>query len=227
MPASHPAPKPRLIDLNHRIEPGMTTYKGLPGPTVCDYWTREESAARYADGARFHIARVELVANTGTYVDAPFHLLDAGADLADLALENLAELPGLVIRAPHARGLAVTAQAFAGLDVRGRAVLVHTGWDEHWRTPAYQTDHPYLAEEAAVALRDAGAALVGIDSHNIDDTRPPVRPVHKILLTAGIPICEHLTGLGALPDAGFTFSAVPPRFAGVGTFPVRAYARLR
>jgi arylformamidase len=222
----HAPSKHRLIDLNHKIEPGMTTYKGLPGPTVCDYWSRDESATRYADGARFQIGKIEMVSNTGTYVDAPFHLFDDGADIAGLALESLAELPGLMVHAPFASGLAVGPEAFAGREVRGCAVLVHTGWDALWRTEAYQSDHPYLTEDAAILLRDAGAALVGIDSHNIDDTRPPVRPVHRVLLTAGIPVCEHLTGLGALPDAGFTFSAVPPRFVGVGTFPVRAYARL-
>jgi len=215
-----------LIDLSHEVEEGMTTYKDLPGPHLCDYWTREASAANYDDGSTFQIGRIDLVANTGTYVDSPFHRFADGKDLAGLPLESLADLEGLVVRRPFENGLAVDADAFAGLDVRGKAVLVHTGWDRFWRTEAYFDDHPFLTEQAARALVAGGAAFVGIDSHNIDDTRVRARPVHTILLGAEIPIGEHLANLGALPDNGFRFSAVPPKIRGMGTFPVRAYARL-
>ncbi len=214
---------PRLIDLSHDIEHGMETFKGLPGPHICDYWTREDSKANYDDGSSFQIGRIEMVANTGTYVDAPFHRYADGADLAGLALESLAALDGLVIRRPHAAGLATGPEAFAGLDVAGKAVLIATGWDRNWRTPAYFADHPFLTEAAARLLAERGAAFVGIDSHNIDDTRTRRRPVHTILLGAGIPIGEHLMGLDRLPDAGFRFHAVPPKVVGMGTFPVRAY----
>ena len=216
----------RLVDLSHVIEDGMTTFKGLPGPHICDYWTREQSAANYDDGSSFQIGRIDMVANTGTYVDSPFHRYAEGDDLAALPLESLADLDALVVRQPFERGLAVDVAAFAGLDVRGKAVLVHTGWDHHWRTEAYFTDHPYLTEAAADWLAANLAAFVGIDSHNIDDTRTRARPVHSILLGADIPVGEHLTNLGALPDRGFRFSAVPPKVKGMGTFPVRAYARL-
>jgi kynurenine formamidase len=219
----HPA---TLIDLSHVIEDGMTTFKGLPGPHICDYWTREASAANYDDGSSFQIGRIDMVANTGTYVDSPFHRYAEGDDLARLPLESLADLDALVIRRPFERGLAIDADAFAGLDVRGRAVLVHTGWDRHWRTDAYFTDHPFLTEAAATWLAANLAAFVGIDSHNIDDTKVRARPVHTVLLGADIPIGEHLTNLGAVPDSGFRFSAVPPKISGMGTFPVRAYARL-
>ncbi len=218
--------EPRLIDLSHVIEDGMTTFKGLPGPQICDYWTREASAAKYDDGSSFQIGRIDMVANTGTYVDSPFHRHAEGNDLSELPLESLADLDGLVVRAPFERGLAVDRDAFDGLDVRGRAVLVHTGWDRHWRTQAYYSDHPYLTEDAALWLAANLAAFVGIDSHNIDDTAKRARPVHTILLGADIPIGEHLTGLGALPDTGFHFSAVPPKVKGLGTFPVRAWARV-
>ena len=211
----------RLIDLSHMIEHGMTTYKGLPGPHICDYWTREHSAGFYEDGATFQIGRIDMVANTGTYVDAPFHRYADGADLAALALESMAGLPGLVVRS---EGPAIDADAFAGLDVAGKAVLVHTGWDRHWRTEAYFDGHPFLTAAAARTLAERGAVLVGIDSHNIDDTRRRTRPVHSILLGAGLLICEHMTNLGALPDEGFRFTAAPPRIAGMGTFPVRAFA---
>ncbi|HVR91275.1 MAG TPA: cyclase family protein [Novosphingobium sp.] len=214
---------PRLIDLSHDIEHGMETFKGLPGPHICDYWTREDSKANYDDGSSFQIGRIDMVANTGTYVDAPFHRYADGADLAGLALESLAALGGLVIRRPYDDGLATGPEAFAGLDVAGKAVLVATGWDRHWRIPAYFADHPFLTEAAALLLAERGAAFVGIDSHNIDDTRTRTRPVHTILLGAGIPIGEHLTGLDRLPDTGFRFHAVPPRVVGMGTFPVRAY----
>ncbi|HEX8232415.1 MAG TPA: cyclase family protein [Caulobacteraceae bacterium] len=215
-----------LVDLSHAIEPGMTTYKGLPGPVICDYWSREASRANYDDGSSFQIGRIDMVANTGTYLDSPFHRYEDGADLAELDLAALAALDGVVVRQPAVEGLAVEAQAFAGLDLRGKAVLVATGWDRHWRTPAYFEDHPFLTEAAARALADAGARLVGIDSHNIDDTRARARPVHTILLGAGIPICEHLCNLQALPDAGFRFTAAPPKIRGMGTFPVRAFAEI-
>jgi len=215
-----------LVDLSHVIEAGMTTYRGLPGPQICDFWEREASAANYDDGSTFQIGRIDMIANTGTYVDSPFHRYADGCDLAGLKLSQLAGLDGVVARRPFGDGLATDAHDFEGIEVRGRAVLVHTGWNQHWRTDAYLADHPFLTEAAALWLVEQGAAFVGIDSHNIDDTRGRTRPVHSILLGAGIPIGEHLTGLGMLPDSGFRFSAVPPKIAGMGTFPVRAYAEL-
>jgi kynurenine formamidase len=214
-----------LVDLSHLIEPGMTTYKGLPGPAICDFWSRADSAAFYDDGSTFQIGRIDMVANTGTYLDSPFHRFDHGEDLAGIALDQVAALDGIVIRKPFAEGLAID-RAYVPKEVRGKAVLFHTGWDAHWRTPAYYEDHPFLTASAAEALVQGGAVLVGIDSHNIDDTRARARPVHTILLGAGVLICEHLTNLAALPDSGFRFSAVPPKFSGVGTFPVRAFAEV-
>jgi len=214
----------RIVDLSHVIEHGMTTYPGLPGPHICDFWTRDGSAANYDDGSSFQIGRIDMVANTGTYLDSPFHRYADGADLSELKLETLAGLPGTVVRRPWENELATDAVHFEALDVRGKAVLVQTGWDRHWRTDRYGVDHPFLTAEAADWLIANGAALVGIDSNNIDDTRARRRPVHSKLLAAGIPICEHMTGLGALPDQGFAFSAVPPKVRGMGTFPVRAYA---
>ena len=204
----------------------MTTHRGLPGPHICDYWTREASAANYDDGATFQIGRIDMVANTGTYVDSPFHRYAGGMDLSELPLSSLADLDGVVVRRPYEEGLAVEADAFAGLNVFGRAVLVHTGWDRHWRTDSYLSNHPFLTEAAAHMLVEAGAAFVGIDSHNIDDTGMRGRPVHTVLLGADIPIGEHMTGFEQLPDEGFRFSAVPPKIKGMGTFPVRAFAVL-
>ena len=213
----------RFVDLSHAVEDGMVTYKGLPGPHICDFWTREHSAKFYDDGSSFQIGRIDMVANTGTYLDAPFHRYADGADLAALALDALAGLPGLVVRCGEQ---AVDASAFDGFDVAGKAVLVETGWSRHWRTDAYYEDHPFLTEAAARLLAERGATLVGIDSHNIDDTRIPRRPVHTILLGAGILICEHMTNLAALPASGFRFTAAPPKIAGMGTFPVRAFAEV-
>jgi kynurenine formamidase len=215
--------KQGLVDLSHLIEEGMVTYRGLPGPHICDFWTREDSAKNYDDGASFQIGRIDMVANTGTYLDSPFHRYSEGKDLAGLDLAQLAALPGMVV---HAAGPAIDAGAFQGLDVAGKAVLVHSGWDRHWRTDAYAHGHPFLTEAAARLLADRGAALVGIDSYNIDDTSGRTRPVHTLLLGTDIPICEHMTNLGALPDSGFAFTAVPPKIAGMGTFPVRAFARI-
>ena len=216
----------RLVDLSHVIEHGMTTYPGLPGPHICDFWTREASAENYEDGSSFQIGRIDMVANTGTYLDSPFHRYADGMDLADLRLASLADLPGMVVRRPWENEIATDESHLGGLDVRGKAVLIHTGWDRHWRTDRYGSDHPFLTAAAAQWLIDNGAALVGIDSNNIDDTRVPARPAHTKLLGADIPVCEHMTGLGQLPDGGFRFSAVPPKVRGMGTFPVRAYAVL-
>ena len=212
----------RLIELNHIIEDGMVTYKGLPAPIICDFLSRPDSRNNYEPGTEFQIGRIDMVSNTGTYLDTPFHRYADGDDLAAMSLDRVTALPGCVVRAT-ADG-AIDADCFAGLEVRGMAVLVHTGWDRHWRTDAYFEGHPYLTADAAEALRDAGAALVGIDSHNIDDTAGRSRPVHTILLGAGIPIVEHMTGLNQLPRTGFTFCAAPPRIKGMGTFPVRAHA---
>jgi len=214
-------PHYRLIDLSHTVVHGMITYRGLPGPMICDYLSREASRRFYADGTEFHIGRIDMVANTGTYVDAPFHRYADGIDLSELPLESLAHLEGVVVR--HT-GRAIDAGAFANLELEGKAVLVHTGWDCHWQTPAYLDGHPYLTRDAADHLRACGVALVGIDSHNIVDTCDLTRPVHSILLAAGIPVCEHLCNLAALPADGFRFSAVPVKVKAFGTFPVRAFA---
>lgn len=199
----------------------MTTYQGLPGPVICDFLTREASRAHYTAGTEFQIGRIDMVANTGTYVDSPFHRYADGADLSELPLESLAHLEGIVVR--HA-GPAIPASAFFGLPLAGKAVLVSTGWDIHWQTPSYFTGHPYLTRDAAELLCDSKIALAGIDSHNIDDTRDGARPAHTLLLGAGIPICEHMTNLRALPTSGFRFSAVPVKVKAFGTFPVRAWA---
>jgi kynurenine formamidase len=215
-----------LIDLSHTVEDGLITYRGLPAPVICDYLTREASSAHYAEGTTFQIGKIEMVANTGTYLDSPFHRFIDGDDLSQIDLMQMANLPGVLVRVPFGQR-AVTAAAFAGLDVRGKAILVHTGWARHWKTDAYFEGHTFLTEDAALHLRDAGAALVGVDSYNIDDTADQRRPVHTALLRADILIVEHLCGLEHLPDgAPFRFYAVPVKVAGFGTFPVRAFAQM-
>ena len=216
----------RIVDLSHVIEHGMRTYGDLPGPAICDFWTREGSAKDYDDGSSFQIGRIDMVSNTGTYLDSPFHRYADGKDLSELPLPSLADLPGIIVRLPWENELATSASHLSGLDVRGKAVLIHTGWDRHWRTDRYDDGHPFLTADAADWMVDNDAALVGIDSYNIDDTKVRTRPVHTKLLGADIPICEHMTALGSLPDEGFRFSAVPPKVRGMGTFPVRAYAVL-
>jgi len=216
-----------LIDLSHTIEHGMTTHPGLPAPLICDYLSREASRARFAPGVEFHIGRIDMVANTGTYLDSPFHRYADGKDLAALPLEKLAGLDAVVVRVPAGASRAIGWPAFERLDVRGRAVLVATGWDRHWRTERYGRENPFLTADACERLRDAGASLVGIDSVNIDDLEDLARPAHSILLGAEIPVVEHLCNLAALPEGGLSFSAVPPKVAGFGTFPVRAFAEVR
>jgi arylformamidase len=212
-----------LIDLSHVVEHGMITYKGLPAPLVCDFLTREQSRSHYAPGTEFHIGKIEMVANTGTYLDSPFHRYASGKDLSQLLLDRLANLDGVVIAAELSKGRAIGRGAFQGRDLRGNAVLVRTGWDAHWRTDQYFEGHPFLTRDAAEYLVDAGAALVGIDSLNIDDTGDLSRPVHSLLLAAEVPIVEHLRGVDQLPQGGFRFFAVPVKVKNMGTFPVRAF----
>lgn len=215
-----------LVDLSHTVEDGMITYKGLPAPVICDYLSRKASREVYDGGTEFHIGKIEMVANTGTYVDSPFHRFADGLDLAELPLESLADLPGIVVRAVET-GQTINPEVFHGVDVKGKAVLIHTGWARHWRTDQYFEGHTYLSGEAAAYLVEAGAGFVGIDSLNIDDTNDGSRPVHTQLLRANIPICEHMCNLETLPDSGFRFHAAPVKVKAFGTFPVRAYAVIR
>lgn len=214
----------RLVDLSHPIEHGMVTYPGLPGPVISDFLGREASRGHYSEGTTFHIARIRMVANTGTYVDAPFHRFAHGKDVGSLPLERLADVEGIVVDAGRSRAL--DAELFTGRSLSGKAVLVRTGWDAHWRTPRYFEGHPHLSRAAAELLAGAGPALVGIDSLNIDDTNDRVRPAHTLLLSAGIPIVEHLCNLKSLPESGFRMHCVPAPFLRLGSFPVRAYAIL-
>lgn len=203
----------------------MVTYKGLPAPLICDYLSREASREHYAEGTTFNIGKIEMVANTGTYLDSPFHRYADGKDLSELPLASLVDLPGVLIRAPKAQRM-LGIELFAGRAVKGCAVLVHTGWDRHWRSDHYFEGHPFLTRAAAEYLRDSGAKLVGIDSLNIDDTDDGTRPVHSTLLGAEIPIVEHMCGLNTLIGKRFHFHAAPVKVKGFGTFPVRAYAVL-
>ncbi|HEY3731091.1 MAG TPA: cyclase family protein [Steroidobacteraceae bacterium] len=214
----------RLIDVSHSVESGMLTYKGLPAPLICDYLSRAASQRLYSPGTQFQIGRIDMVANTGTYLDSPFHRYPDGKDLAQLPLNSLANLPCLVAHQPAAAGRAIDRLPFSVDEVRGKAVLVHTDWARHWRSEQYFEGFPHLTARLAEWLRAAGAVLVGIDSHNIDCTDGGDRPVHSTLLKAEIPIVEHLCGLQALPERGSSFFAVPVKVRGFGTFPVRAFA---
>ena len=215
-----------VIDLSHTIEHGMTTYPGLPPPLICDYLSREASRTRYAEGVTFQIGRIELVANTGTYLDTPFHRFEDGFDLAVLPLERVTGLPAVrVSLSPSQRAITRNrlVKVLGGHGIEGAAVLVHTGWDAHWRTERYGRDNPFLSADACELLLERGVGLVGIDSVNIDDLGDLARPAHSMLLRHGVPIVEHMTRLGEVPETGAGFHAVPPKIAGMGTFPVRAF----
>jgi kynurenine formamidase len=212
------------VDLSHTIENGMITYRGLPAPVVCDYLSRERSRATYDRGTEFQIGFIGLCSNTGTYVDSPFHRYGDGDDLAELSLDRLADLDAVTVNVAGAADRAIEREHLLPYELAGKAVLVHTGWDRHWRQDAYFEGHPFLTENAARHLVEVGALLVGIDSLNIDDTSGGARPVHSVLLGAGIPICEHLRGLDQLPSSAFRFTAAPVKVRGMGTFPVRAFA---
>ncbi len=213
----------RIIDVSHTIENGMITYHGLPGPRICDYMSREASRSKYAAGTEFYIGEITMVGNTGTYVDAPFHRYEGGIDLADLPLSSLVNLETVIVRCESSKKRPIDGIRLTERDVRGRAILFHTGWDRHWRSETYHVGHPYLTGRLAEKLADMGAVLVGIDSFNIDCTDGGERPVHSVLLSAGIPIVEHLCGLSEAPETGGRFFAAPVKVRAFGSFPVRAF----
>jgi len=214
---------PTIVDLSHVLEDGTVTYPGLPAPVISDHLSREASRQRYAPGYEFHIGRIDMVSNTGTYLDTPFHRYPDGHDLAGLDPARVVGVPGLVVDAGEDQEISST--RLDGHDLAGHAVLFRTGWDRHWGTERYgEPDHPYLGVAAADRLAEGGAAVVGIDSVNIDGTRTGERPIHSVLLAAGVPIIEHLTGLDQIGGRPFTLVAMPPAIRGMGTFPVRALA---
>jgi len=228
-PAGSSAIRVEFVELSHVISDGMTTYLGVPGPAISPHLTWADSRPRYAEGTEFSMDRIDMIGQTGTYLDSPRHRYEDGADLAGLPLGRLAGLPAVVVRTIGSGRRAVEAGDLESLTVAGHAVLLHTGGDRHWGTASYAEDNPYLSADAARLLVERGVALVGIDSINIDDTTAAAggeRPAHSILLAAGIPIVEHLTGLAELPPTGARFTAAPPRIAGFGTFPVRAFATM-
>jgi kynurenine formamidase len=217
----------RIVDLSHRIRAGLVTYPGLPAPTIQPHLTREASRAVYAPGTEFAMDVITLIGNTGTYLDSPFHRYAGGHDLAGLELDTLVGLSAEVVHLTDSADRGIPASALAGRTTPGWAVLLHTGWDAHFGKPAYASGAPFLTEDGAQLLADAGVALVGIDSLNIDDTESGgSRPAHSILLAAGIHVVEHLTRLEELPERGALFTAAPPAIEGFGTFPVRAFAEL-
>ncbi len=218
--------KSDFIDLSHKITDGMITYKGLPAPLICDHLSHAQSAKNYEEGTEFQFGRIDMVGNTGTYLDTPYHRYRDGHDLSKLLLNKVSNVPGIVVRVRGIEGPAIEWTNFAASDVWGKAVLVETGWDRHWGSDQYFEGHPFLTEKAAIYLRDQGAVLVGIDSLNIDDTSTGARPVHTVLLAEEIPIVEHLCNLSSLPVEGFKFTATPPKIEKIGTFPVRAHAIL-
>nr|WP_295377074.1 cyclase family protein [Pseudoxanthomonas sp.] len=214
------------VELSHEIEDGLVTYPGLPPARICDYLSRENSRSVYAHGTEFQIARIDMVANTGTYLDAPYHRFPDGKDLCQISPADFCDLDAIVVRADHREVRSIDTSWLQDLELEGRAVLIHTGWDIHWRESTYGVEHPHLTHDAAEYLRERRVKLVGIDSMNIDSTDNGDRPVHTVLLGAGILIVEHLCNLGSVPDTGFWFSAMPPKVRGAGTFPVRAIARV-
>jgi arylformamidase len=216
----------RYIDLSHAIENGMITYQGLPGPVISDFLSRKRSRELYAPGTEFHIALIEMISNTGTYMDTPFHRYEGGRDLADLELEHLVDIEGVTVKANDLPDKAIGKSVFKGYDLKGKAVLVYTGFDKNWGTDKYFHKHPFLTKDAAEYIVKQSPVLVGIDTYNIDDTSDLARPAHSILLGKDILIIEHMCNLRELPEKGYRFTAVPQKIRGVGSFPVRAFATI-
>lgn len=217
----------QYIDLSHTIINGEITYKGMPAPIICDYLSRADSESHYEKGTSFQIGKIEMVGNTGTYIDCPFHRYEDGKDLSKIELNQFADLEGILIEVSYKKNLAIGKEHFLNRELRHKAVLVYTDWSKHWQTDHYFEGHPYLTEEAANYLKEQKVALVGIDSHNIDNTIGDTRPVHSVLLKNEILIVEHLNNLKSLTGKDFYFSAVPPKIQDFGTFPVRAFATLK
>ncbi len=218
--------KPRFIDLSHTIKNGEVTYKGLPAPLICDFLSREDSSKQYDDNTSFQIGKIEMVSNTGTYIDCPFHRYEKGKDLSQVSINKMADIDGILIHVPYTTSLAIDKDYFEGLNLKNKAVLVYTSWSDFWQSDEYFENHPYLTANAATYLKEQEVSLVGIDSHNIDNTSNKSRPVHTILLKEEILIVEHMTNLKALLGHDFLFTAVPPKVEGFGTFPVRAFAKI-
>ncbi|CAN5216925.1 hypothetical protein BH09ACT1_BH09ACT1_14570 [soil metagenome] len=225
-------PRPTIVDVSHTVRAGLVTYPGLPVPTITPHLTREDSVGHYAPGTEFAMDVITMIGNTGTYLDSPYHRYAGGADLAALSLDSLVDLPTEVFHLADLGVRGIPASVFAGRSLAGKAVLLDTGWSQHFGRPEYATDAPFLTSEGVDVLVAAGVLLVGIDSLNIDDTELSVadgggeRPAHSGFLAAGIHVVEHLTNLAALPESGATFTAVPPKVEGFGTFPVRAFAKM-
>ncbi len=219
--------KKKLVDLSHTVKDGEITYKGLPAPIICDFISRKDSEVNYGVDTSFQIGKLEIISNTGTYIDCPFHRYEDGKDISEVALQKMVDIDGIVIDASNQMGRAIDRSVFEGYDLNSKAVLVRTDWSKHWQTDRYFEEHPYLTRDAAMYLRDVGVALVGIDSYNIDDITDEMRPVHTILLEEEILIVEHMNNLSALGNRNFTFTAVPPKIKGMGTFPVRAFAIIK
>ena len=215
----------RYVDLSHTIRDGLITYRGLPAPIICDFLTREASAIQYDDQSTFQIGEIKMVGNSGTYMDCPFHRYSDGSNFSELFISDMADLEGVMIKHHFSKGLAIDKTHFKPFDLRNKAVLIRTDWAAKWNSDSYFENHPYLTKDAAEYIKSQSPKLVGIDSYNIDNTNVNSRPVHTILLGAGILIVEHLCQLHLLPDAGFYFSAVPPKIVGMGSLPVRAYAK--
>ncbi len=213
-----------ILDLSHEISAGLVTYPGLAPPELSTVLSRAETAAWLGPGVSFEVTSLTLVGNTGTYIDAPLHYHAGLADIGELPLDRLVDVPIALVTA-----LDVTSIGRDRLDepgrLAGRAVLIHTGWARHWGTPSYAgPGSPHLTADAVAALIDAGPAVVGIDSLNVDDPDDPARPAHQGLLGAGIPIIEHLANLESMPAGGARLTALPAPVRGMASFPVRAVA---
>jgi kynurenine formamidase len=216
----------RFFELSHPIADGMRMFPGLEPPRVGAVLDHAASRPHYDGQAEFYLGWIEMAGNTGTYLDSPFHRFPDRPDISELALEDLAGLPGLVLdgRVADDRSVALEAEES---DLAGKAVLIRTGWDERWGTDAYWAPGPFVAPESLELLLRARPKLVGVDFWNVDDAvGDPSRRVHTALLSTGILIVEHLCGLAALPSTGFRFYAVPLRVVGGASFPVRAFAEL-
>ena len=203
------------IDLNHPLESGMQTYPGLSEVETYD------KAPRFSNGAL--IDGIKMLGIPSTYIDAPYHVDPHGGKVADYKLEQLVNLPIVVIPLPEGHSF-YAKEDIEKYQVRGKTVLLFTGKSRYFGTPEYSKNPPYISTAAAEWLAGQKAALVGIDALLVDNyNQNDTTPVHDVLLKNGVVIAEDMTNLGALAGKDARLTAVPPR-APLASFPTRIFA---
>lgn len=213
----------RIIDLSHPVDESTQSYPGDPQPSFTPV------ATIAAEG--FNLLHVSMGSQSGTHVDAPYHFRDDGRRISDIEPERFvgpAVVADVTGKAPRERITRTDLDSIADALGPGRILVLHTGWDRHYRTAAYY-DHPFLDAEAARWVLDTGVRTIATDTINPDETvldgpQPEGFPVHHLVAAAGGIIAENLTNLAAVDFPDPVVSLLPVRLTGADGAPVRAVA---